>query len=293
MTTALDALSTDDGLRLWATTLGEGPLDVVVPNGAGWAGDLAPLWHRRRALVYDLRNRGRSAADAAPAAGRGVLQDVDDLEAVRRGAGLASMALVAHSYVAVVALAYAMAHPARVRRLVMLGSPGYGIGLGTPPPADAVAREVFAALGAARQAPAADPQARCEAVWGVLARLYVAAPEHAARIRWGRCDLANERAFAAYWTSVVEPSLGRLAFASADLARVTCPVLVVQGGRDRSADPAAGRAWAARLPEARLLALPGVAHAPWLEAPDVVLPALATFLDGDWPAAAHRIADAG
>jgi pimeloyl-ACP methyl ester carboxylesterase len=66
-------------------------------------------------------------------------------------------------------------------------------------------------------------------------------------------------------------------------------VLVVHGDRDRSAPYAAGQTWAARLPNARLLTVSGTAHAPWIEAPGVVLPALQRFLDGEWPAGATRV----
>ena len=103
---------------------------------------------------------------------------------------------------------------------------------------------------------------------------------------WGRCDLPNERAFLGYWTAHVEPSLRKAAPSDRDLARVTCPVLVVHGTADRSAPYEGGRAWARRLPNARLLTLDGVAHAPWIERPDAVVDALATFLDGAWPTGA-------
>ena len=44
-------------------------------------------------------------------------------------------------------------------------------------------------------------------------------------------------------------------------------------------------------PNARLLTLDGVAHAPWIERPAVVLDAIATFLDGAWPPAAKVVAN--
>ena len=74
-----------------------------------FADDLAAVWRRHPALVYDLRNRGASepVADTARLE-RGVLNDVDDLEAVRRQMGVDRVDLVAHSYVAVVAALYAM-----------------------------------------------------------------------------------------------------------------------------------------------------------------------------------------
>lgn len=78
--------------------------------------------------------------------------------------------------------------------------------------------------------------------------------------------------------------------ADAALRGITCPVLVVHGDRDRSAPYAAGRAWAERLPNARLLTVAGAAHAPWIEAPDKVVSAIDEFLDGGWPTAAERVA---
>ncbi|MEZ5289619.1 MAG: alpha/beta hydrolase [Vicinamibacterales bacterium] len=288
----LPALATADGLRLYARRAGDGAAQVVLPNGTYYLDDLAPLWISRPAVAYDLRNRGASETVTAPdRLDRGVLADVDDLERVRTTLQVDAMALVAHSYVAEVAVRYAMAHPSRVTRLVMLGPSGYGVGHATPPPPDATAVQVFQRLGALQATALSDAEARCRAFWEVLAPLYVVEPVHAPRVAsWGRCDLPNERVFPAYWTAHVEPSLTRLAATPEDLARVRCPVLVVHGDRDRSAPYAAGRTWAARLPDARLLTVAGTAHAPWLEAPDLVLPALGRFLDGAWPDGAARVA---
>lgn len=286
----LTAIVTADGLRLSATSVGVGPARVIVPNGAYFSVSLAPIWARHPALVYDLRNRGASdpVADLARQR-RGVLHDVEDLEAVRKALGAGQVDLIAHSYVGVMAMLYTAAHPGRVRRVVLLSPAAPDPARDPAPPPDATTRRVFARLEELRASPpAGDAEARCRAVWEVLADLYVADPVHAAAVRsWGRCDLPNERGFMAYWTTHVEPSLRRAASSDAVLARVTCPVLVVHGTADRSAPFSGGRAWATRLPDARLLSLDGVAHAPWIERPDVVLDAVATFLGGAWPAAAR------
>lgn len=285
----LTSIVTSDGLRLSAASAGAGQARVIVPNGAYFSDELAPIWTRHPALVYDLRNRGASDPVADPARlERGVLNDVDDVETVRRAQAVGQIDLIAHSYVGAVAMLYAAAHPERVRRVVLLGpAPPDPAAHPTPSP-DATTRRVFASLAALQAAPPpGDAEARCRAFWEVLAELYVADPAHAAAVRsWGRCHLPNERGFLAYWTAHVEPSLRRAAPSNRDLARVTCPVLVVHGTADRSAPFAGGRAWATRLPDARLLTLDGVAHAPWIERRDVVLDALATFLAGKWPDAA-------
>jgi pimeloyl-ACP methyl ester carboxylesterase len=292
MTAPPDAIPTTDRRALAAWRLGASPHRVIVPNGAVYAGDFADLWTRHGALVYDLRNRGASAAVSDPAelAG-GVRHDLTDLEAVRAAAGIEQAVLVGHSYVAELVLHYAAAHPDRVAGVISLGPTGYAVGRGGPPPPDEVAVDVLARLTEFMRTPyPGDDEARCRAAWALLAPLYVADPVHAPRIEaWGRCEQANERASLAYWLRYVEPSLRAASVSAAHLARITCPVLVVHGDRDRSAPYAAGQAWVAHLPNARLLTVRGAAHAPWIEAPGTVVPALRRFLDGEWPADAVRL----
>ena len=65
-----------------------------------------------------------------------------------------------------------------------------------------------------------------------------------------------------------------------DVPAIRHPALVVAGDRDTLTPPAAG-AWLARtLPNARLVAIAGAAHAPHLSHPAAVAAALARFLDG-------------
>ena len=51
------------------------------------------------------------------------------------------------------------------------------------------------------------------------------------------------------------------------LPTVRQPTLVIWGERDRVLSPSAGPLWAEMLPDARLVVLPGVGHAPMMEAP--------------------------
>jgi hypothetical protein len=43
------------------------------------------------------------------------------------------------------------------------------------------------------------------------------------------------------------------------------------------------------FPNARLVTIEGAGHAPWIEAPDRVLPAITGFLDGSWPPDAEHV----
>ena len=62
------------------------------------------------------------------------------------------------------------------------------------------------------------------------------------------------------------------------LPTVRQPTLVVWGAADRVLSPSAGPVWADALPDARLVVLPGVGHAPMMEAPAETARLVADFL---------------
>jgi proline iminopeptidase len=285
---------TEDGVRLYVQKRGRGERMVVIPNGFYFADDFAGLENDRTLAVYDLRNRGRSetVADATKLQ-RGILQDADDLEAVRRDLGVERLDLVGHSYVGLMVMVYAIAHPERVNRIVLIGPMPPSQKTQYPPHltnVDDTLLGTLTQLGELEKLRASlEPEAYCRRVWTLLRLIYVADPAHAERVDWGRCDLPNERRFMAYWMERILPSIYRLEITPADMAKVTAPVLVVHGTRDRSAPYGGGRSWALGLPDARLVTIDRVAHAPWIESPAVTHSAIETFLNGAWPEAAQKI----
>ncbi|MFC0548728.1 alpha/beta fold hydrolase [Kutzneria chonburiensis] len=60
--------------------------------------------------------------------------------------------------------------------------------------------------------------------------------------------------------------------------RVAVPTLFIWGAEDQVAGPGYGHAYAARFPKAEFVLLPGVGHAPLLEAPERTLDLVADFL---------------
>jgi pimeloyl-ACP methyl ester carboxylesterase len=149
---------------------------------------------------------------------------------------------------------------------------------------------VLARLAQLQQNPgSADPEQRCLAFWSVLRELYVVEASDAERINWGRCDLPNERSFWRYWSEIVLPSIQKLTFTPKDLAQATQPVLIIHGERDRSSPYGGGRDWAMRLTNARLISIRDAAHAPWIESPEIVFGAIASFLGGLWPSTACTV----
>jgi pimeloyl-ACP methyl ester carboxylesterase len=125
--------TTADGTRLAYATSGAGPPLVKAAN---WLSHLdydweSPVWRhwlvelsrRFRLVRYDERGCGLSDWDIR----RFLFDDwVDDLEAVVDAAGLVRFSLLGISQGGPVAIAYAVRHPERVSRLVLLGSYAQG-----------------------------------------------------------------------------------------------------------------------------------------------------------------------
>ena len=64
------------------------------------------------------------------------------------------------------------------------------------------------------------------------------------------------------------------------LSGVTLPVLVLVGEQDEATPPPMSVELNAGLPNAKLVVLPGLAHVPQLQAPEVFLAAIRSFIDG-------------
>jgi pimeloyl-ACP methyl ester carboxylesterase len=152
--------------------------------------------------------------------------------------------------------------------------------------ADELLREVLAKLEALSENPApADPVQRCRVFWSILRPIYVVNPADVEKLDgWQRCHLQTERRAAAYFTEHLLPSIRSVT--ASEVSRVTAPVLIVHGTKDRSSPYGGGRDWAAILPQARLHTVDNAGHVPWIEKPGEVFDAVQTFLDGSWPIAA-------
>ena len=244
-----------NGVRFHAQVLGEGPrTPVVMLHGllvgtlAAWYFTAAPaLAAERRVLLFDLRGHGRTERVKT---GYDVATMSRDLGAL---ADPAPVDLVGHSFGALVALRFALDHPERVRRLVLVEAP--------LPPSKFDELETFAARTPAEMIDALPPDLRAFLAQGgrKAARLLEA-------IRFLTTDatmLADLRA---------EPDIP-----DAELARLDRPVLCVYG--DRSSCRPVGDRLARVLPRGRLAVLSG-GHYLHLDATADLTRAIVEFLDG-------------
>ena len=262
----IDSVGLDDGCSVAFARVGDGPPLVYV---AGWLTHLELSWampperryyemlaHGRALVRYDRPGCGLSGPCAQPPS---MDLELDALSAVVHAIGAERVDLVGASLGAVVAAAWAAAHPDRVARLVLYGGWVRGRDL-----ADAAVRQHVVSL--------------VRAHWGlgsdVLADIF--APDAPASL---------QTAFARYQRESSSPELAAEMLAlsyevdvtdALELIRV--PTLVLHRDRDRAAPVAQGRLLAERIPGAQLQVLPGRAHLPYIGDPDGVAGAIRRFL---------------
>lgn len=290
-------VTADDGARLFYRKTGKGRQAVVIPLGFMLFDDFKRLAPGRTLIFYDMRNRGRSDAVSDPQ--RVTIQDdVRDLEKIRRHFKLTKINLIGESYLGLMVVMYAMDHPEHVDRIIQIGAVPRKFGTEYP-----------AHLTANEQKPALDPEEvkklekliadgyreknpkdYCEKEWLVIRTMLVARPEDAHKVGKGYCDFPNEwpvnfrKHLQAHFGSVQ-----KLDITKEQVAKVTNKVLTIHGTKDRNAPYGSGREWAFTLPNARLITVEDAAHMPWIEAPELVLRSIDTFLKGPWPIQAEKV----
>jgi proline iminopeptidase len=121
---AVDAEITVDGARLYSRVVGRGFPVIVLHGGPDFdhnylLPDLDQFQDLFRLIYYDQRGRGRSA-DRVRADDVTLASDLADLDEVRQHFALDAPILLGHSWGAVLALEYALRHPDRVSRLILM-----------------------------------------------------------------------------------------------------------------------------------------------------------------------------
>ncbi|HEX9161685.1 MAG TPA: alpha/beta fold hydrolase [Thermoanaerobaculia bacterium] len=278
-------ITTPDGAKLHFNKIGDGPFTVIVPLGFILFDDFKQLAAMATVIAYDPRNRGRSSHldDVSSVT---IQQDVKDLETVRAHFNVDKFVPVGFSYLGLMVAMYAIDHPDHVSRIVQLGPVPMKFETQYP-------RELtgdFSDIPAAK--PAAAPRSQreaCDAELTMMQQVLVGDPAHSPRVR-SNCDLPNE------WPDNLDRHFGHLMeslksvnLSASDLAKLTMPVLTIHGTKDRNAPYGSGREWAMTLPNARLVTIPGAAHASFLDDPATVFAAIESFLRGDWPIGAGKV----
>lgn len=116
-----------DGTRFYYEERGKGPALVIIPaTGADTSMTAAAaglLSSTHRAITYDRRGFGRTAAGALPRAKHYLKRHVDDAALLARELGAVPATLVGWSWGGLVALGAAIHHPAIVREVILYEPP--------------------------------------------------------------------------------------------------------------------------------------------------------------------------
>lgn len=251
--------------ELPAATPDYDPVPVIMLHGfagstADWDGVAPALAADRRVIAYDHRGHGGSTkyADHAAYTFDTLTSDFAAF-AVRVAPG--PVDLIGHSIGGVVALRHALAHPERVRSLVLVST-------AARPSANPVLRALFRTLTAIVNTWGMSPLIRLARR---TVRIQDGTPEsEAARLqRQGAAlESMDPQAFVAFGKAILDyPSL------APRLAELTCPTTVVTGIQDTGLRPAA-RQFVTTAPSARAIVIPDAGHSPQTEAPEAWLAAV-------------------
>ena len=262
------------GGRVHLLEKGEGPPVVLLHGTGNAAGFLLPLLHELqgvRAIAPDLPGVGLSDPIDLPA-DRYRETAVAWLDRLLDTLELDATTLVGHSGGGVWALWYALAHPDRVRRLVLIGPPALPK-TSCPLPMRLVATPGVGALLPRLDPPTPKSVLRLASVMGEQATLARRPDLIDLLVALGR-DPVTDRAAKAEIRLLVSPFAllsrsgfrGRSRVRPDELRQVAMPTLVVWGERDPLGGVAVARAITDLIPHARLEVLP-TGHGPWLGEP--------------------------
>lgn len=252
-----------NGTRLYYESRGRGPAVILIHGGLVdsrlWDDQVRPLSRRFRVVRYDLRGFGRSAAAPEP------FSHLEDLRSLLDYLKVERATLVGLSLGGIIAADFALEHPERVERLVLVGA---GLrGDRQPPSPDTLRAFEAASRGAEAFADA------------IMAReLYAAVrPGSAAHARLRQMLLDNFKALATLSPGFIKyperPTAERL-------GEIRAPTLVVIGGEDAPSLKKVADTLASQIPGARRATIPGSSHHPPVEKPAEFDRVLLDFLEG-------------
>ena len=232
----------------------------------------------RRILAVDWPGHGLSGVSVLPK-GAELRPHADSvLDALFAALGLVQIDLVGHSLGGHFALLYALAHPERVRRLVLLGAPGAAFEGASSPLGMRLA--AVPGLGTGLLALSTSQHATRRGLVRTLGGHAVdAVPVETIEI----AHLSSQRSqfaptVASLFRALMTPFAVRagVAMPRAELAKLEAPTLLVLGDADVILSQAAGADSVSAIPHGRMLEVAG-GHAPWLDDPSVAN-AVAAFL---------------
>lgn len=285
MTTVVEGEVPRDGFSLHYTALGAGEPLLMLAGGPGLNVEyLRPvaeaLADRRRCILLHPRGTGRSPLAVSDPSTVNLALCLADVEALRETLGLEGWDVFGHSFGGMWAMAYAAAHPGRVRRL-LLAAPGGA----TPQFFSYYWDNLEARLGPERRAALAfwrdparlaeDPDRALAEQTRTVAPAFFFHPGHVPSFEAALPGWLAPRAMALMLQSAAADGYD----VRHALRALRAPTLIVQGRQDALGEAAALEIHSL-LPQASLTFLDRCGHFLWWERPDAFFDALRAALAG-------------
>jgi proline iminopeptidase len=263
-------------VKLATSRQGSGPLLLCHPGGPGFSGselhDLGGLDRTRELLLIDPRGTGSTG----PAESYLLADYVADLDELRIELALETIDLLGFSHGALVAAAYAIAHPQHVRRLVVAcGLAAITPGMLAEAETAIASKSGFSwhatAVAALAQEEAGEYETEedCAAMWNAMAPLYFSTWDERYRplVEEERLPPEPLRSFNATPFDL-RPDVGAIA----------AETLVITGRDDFICGPAAAQVLAEGIRDAELVIVDHAGHFAFLEQPEAFRTAVEAFL---------------
>jgi pimeloyl-ACP methyl ester carboxylesterase len=262
------------GLRVHLRDEGprDDPVPVVLVHGTAaslhtWEGWVAELRRDRRVISMDLPGFGLTGP--VPDGDYSIAAYVRFLAALLDALQVRRVVLAGNSLGGEIAWQFALAHPQRVDRLILVDAAGYGSARGSDPPGFRIARAPGVPLLVRSLLPRELVEASLRSVYGDPSRV---TPDLVDRY----FDLARRDGNRAALVKRFETMTP-----GADAARireVAAPTLVIWGGRDRLIPPSDGERFARDIAGSRLVVFGELGHVPHEEDTAATVRAAREFL---------------
>jgi 3-oxoadipate enol-lactonase len=251
------------GTKLYYETAGKGPAVVLVHGGLVdsrlWNDQMKEFAKHHRVVRYDLRGFGRSAAAPQP------FSHIEDLRALMDFLKIERATVVGLSLGGIIAADFALEHPERIDRLVLVGA---GLrGDKQPPDKDAIKAYEAASKGIAEEFVNVTMKS------GLYATVREGTPAYT-RLR--QMLLENFKAVSTFAPGFLkypaQPTIERL-------GQIKAATLVIIGGEDAQSLKNVAGTLVAGIRGARKVVIPGASHHPPVETPDKFNKAVLSFLN--------------
>ena len=270
---AQDGSFVSAGTELHYRSAGTGTPAVLLSGGPGFrvdymvpVGDFLPANYRR--IYFEQRGTGKSRPKTLNPESMTLNTVVDDLEALRLHLKVDRLLLVGHSWGGMLAMAYAVAHPDRVDRLVLIASGGptlefsqwFGDNINARlRPEDIEAQSYWRA--AAKNGVDAD-KAALEGLKAIVPGYFFDRKKGLAFAQSTQDGALHQDV-----SALLFADLGKRYDLRDGLRRINRPVLIVQGHQDPIGDKTSEDIHAL-IPGSTLAYINKCGHFPWLEQPE-------------------------